>query len=294
MTIDIPKGRNSLRTNTRKFILLSLTIALITGSAAYAQKDSDYFLPGNLVVSRTVYDNNPSTIQPGATLPPNCASTLGGCSPGAVNDGTYPTVWNNNLSDSSFGITSKIFLDQITPSGTPVTSLEVPNSSQKGVPPTKDQMVTSFSSKSELALNLSTDHNYLTFMGYVAPIDAIDVSNSNTPGAVDPTNPVGENVLRAVAQVDQKGKFKFTETNAYSGNNGRAAILNDTSANVFYTAGNAGNGGNPQPDSIIIGAGAQIMDPETKAIIAQAPGDPTPEPSFNLTHLGYPSDNICK
>ena len=46
-------------------------------------------------------------------------------------------------------------------------------------------MVTSFSSKSELALNLSTDHSSLTFMGYVAPIDALDVSNSNTPGEVD-------------------------------------------------------------------------------------------------------------
>jgi hypothetical protein len=56
------------------------------------------------------------------------------------------------------------------PPGTLLTTLEVPNSSLKGVPPTKDQMVTSFSSKSELALNLSTDHRYLTFMGYIAPI----------------------------------------------------------------------------------------------------------------------------
>ena len=33
-------------------------------------------------------------------------------------------------------------------------------------------MVTSFSSKSELALNLSTDGSELTFMGYLAPVDA--------------------------------------------------------------------------------------------------------------------------
>ena len=125
----------------------------------------------------------------------------------------------------------------------------------------RDHLVTSFSSKSELALNLSTDRKYLTFMGYVAPIDALDVSNSNTPGVVDPTNPVGENVFRAVAQVDRIGQFKFTETNAYSGNNGRAAILNNDGANVFYTAGNAGNGSNPQPDGIILGAGAQIITP---------------------------------
>jgi hypothetical protein len=126
-------------------------------------------------------------------------------------------------------------------------------------------MVTSFSSKSEMAPNLSLDHQYLTFMGYFAPIDAIDVSNSNTPGVVDPTNPVAATVFRVVARVDQKGKFKFTATNAYSGNNGRAAILNNSDgANFLYTAGNAGNGTSPQPDGIIIGAGAQFLEPENK------------------------------
>ena len=64
-------------------------------------------------------------------------------------------------------------------------SLTVPSGDAPG-----DQMVTSFSSKSELALNLSTDGSYVTFMGYHAPIDGIDVSNSNTPGVIDPTNPV--------------------------------------------------------------------------------------------------------
>lgn len=68
-------------------------------------------------------------------------------------------------------------------------------------------MVTSFSAKSGLALNLSLNHKYLTFMGYVAPINAIDVSNSNTPGVVDPTNPVGENVYRAVAIMNPTESF---------------------------------------------------------------------------------------
>ena len=92
-----------------------------------------------------------------------------------------------------------------------------------------------------------------------------------------------------------KGKFRFTETNAYSGNNGRAAILNNTpGANFFYTAGNAGNGGNPQPDGIIIGAGAQIISPEIKAVVAQNPGIPTPVGSFNITQLGDSADKIGK
>src|SRR5208337_733147 len=135
------------------------------------------------------------------------------------------------------------------------------NSLQRGITTTSDQLVTSFSSKSELGLHLSTDGRYLTFMGYVAPVNAVDVSNSNTPGVVDPTNPVGENVYRAVAVMDKEGKFHFTETNAYSGNNGRAAILNNLDgAYYFFTAGNAGNGANPQPTGVVLGAGAQIID----------------------------------
>ena len=265
--------------------------AMASGSAAVA--DSAYFLPGNLIVSRSVYDNNRNNVMAGATqLPPNC--TAPNCVT-ATADGNYPYVWNNDAVDSSFGITAKIVLDQLTPSGSLVNSLEVPNSSQSGIPPTKDQMVTSFPSKSEIALNLSTDGQYLTFMGYLAPIGALDVSNSNTPLAVDPTNPVGIENYRVVAQVDAHGKFHFTKTNAYSGNNGRAAILNNSNgANVVYTAGNAGNGGNPQPDGIIIGAGLQILTPETKALVAQNPDLPTPVGSFNITQLGDTADKIGK
>ena len=44
----------------------------------------------------------------------------------------------------SFGITSAIFLDQLTPDGRFVNTLEVPNSTQPGVSSTDDQLVTSF------------------------------------------------------------------------------------------------------------------------------------------------------
>jgi len=123
-------------------------VVLALGAPALAGGGNQYFQPGNLVVSRSVYDNQASNVVAGVTvLPPNCTT---GCVV-AIADGTYPTVWNNDLADASFGITSKILLDQITPSSALVNTLEVPNSSQNGVPPTKDQMVTSFSSKSELA-----------------------------------------------------------------------------------------------------------------------------------------------
>jgi hypothetical protein len=224
-------------------------------------------------------------------LPPGCVT---GCGAATV-DGTYPFVWNDEAADPSFGITSRIFLDQVRPSGSLVDSLEVPNSTENGVPATKDQMVTSFPSKSELALNLSTSGDDVTFMGYLAPVDSIDVSNSNTPAVSDPTNPVSSAYYRVVAQLDRHGKFHFTKTNAHSGNNGRAAILGDEpGANVLYTAGNAGNGGNPQPDGIIAGAGAQILDPQQKAEVAQQPGFPTPVGAFDVAQLGLPHDKIGK
>ncbi len=119
-------------------------------------------------------------------------------------------------------------------------------------------------------------------MGYVAPVNALDVSNSNTPQAVDPTNPVGEAYYRATAQVDARGNFLFTETNAYSGNNGRNAILNNREgANVVHTAGNAGNGSNPQT-----AAGVPEND--------QVPGTPSPVASFSVTQLGAKPDKIGK
>jgi hypothetical protein len=123
----------------------------------------------------------------------------------------------------------------------------------------------------------------------------VDVSNSNTPGAVDPTDPVGLAFLRAVAQMDSRGHFQFTETNAYSGNNGRAAVLNNANgANEIYTVGNAGNGGNPQPNGILLGAGAQILAPANVPESAQVPGAPTPVASFSVTELGAKADKLGK
>lgn len=276
------------------------TIALATFAAVSGLSAQDFgfpglpqFFPGNLVVSRSVYDNLAGNVTVGQTLPPNCVLTADCVK--AVNDGTYPFIFNNAPVDASFGITSRIFLDQITPFGFPINTLEVPNSLEHGIGAKSDQLVTSFSSKSELGLHLSTDRRFLTFMGYVAPVNALDVSNSNTPAAPDPTNPVPSSFFRAVALLDNWGNFDFTETNAYSGNNGRATILNNTWGNdVFYTAGNAGNGSTPQPNGVILGAGAQIISPVLEREFEQTPGLPTPVASFSVTELGDKADKIGK
>ena len=251
-----------------------------------------WFLPGNLVVSGSYYTGQAGLFTPGVTeLPPGCTGS--GCT-AAVADGSYPYVFNNDASDPSFGVTSPVFLDQITPDGRLVNVLRVPDGNGPGGT-RADHVVTSFSSKSELALNLSTDGRDLTFMGYYATPNTVDVSNANTPGAIDPTNPVTSAYYRVAAEVNQSGRISYTLTNAYSGDNGRAAILNNSGGdNVLYMAGNAGNGSNPQPDGIISGAGAQIITPQRLPETGQTPGAATPVGSFNVTQLGDTIDKIGK
>lgn len=310
-----PRGRSL--SNTRFAVALLATTAL-GGTLAYADDDF-FFQPGNLILSKAVYDASPNIITAGVTqLPPGCVAP--NCVT-ALFDGTYPTVFNNASgsieldsqgnpvlnskgkpvvldADGSFGVTAKIVLDELRPDKDAdlVHSLEVPNSLTHGITANSDQMVTSFSSKSEIALNLSLDRRSVSFMGYASTIGAIDVSNSNTPGVVDPTNPVSGKDYRVIASVDRFGRFSFTTTNAYSGNNGRSAILNDkTVPNVYYMSGNAGNGGNPQPNGIIQGAGAQIATRSQLPLAQQPdPGAPTPVGSFNITELGDAHDKIGK
>ena len=105
-------------------------------AVSFGQSPFPGFTSGNLVVTRSVYTGDATTLAVGQPLPPVCTSTAACGSGKATDNGSYPTatttnnVWNNASPDGSFGITSKIFLDQITTSGTLVNSLEIPNSSQ--------------------------------------------------------------------------------------------------------------------------------------------------------------------
>ncbi len=110
-------------------------------------------------------------------------------------------------------------------------------------------LVTSFSSKSELALNLSPDGRSVSFMGYVAKPDRAGRVQLQHAGRDRPDEPGAGRLLPGGGpDAGPTGRFEFTETNAYSGNNGRAAITPRPAASeLIYTAGNAGNGGNPQP-----------------------------------------------
>lgn len=246
------------------------TGVIATGIASPAYAGSLTFVPGDLVVSRSVYEGTANTVTVGQTLP-------GGGQ--AIADGSYPGVFNNATVDGSFGITAPIFLDELTTSGANVGTLAIdPNT-----------ITTSFPSKSELALNLTPDGTGLTFMGYATGINQLDVSNSNTPGIIEPGNPVTTTpTYRAVAQVNYDGSLQVTTTNAYSGNNGRAAILG--SNGLYYTVGNAGNG-NGSP-AITAGTGVQIVVPGQNAT-AVTPGT-NKVGDFNITQYGYAADKTAK
>ncbi len=274
------------------------------------------FLPGTLVLSKTVYVGNASTVTIGETLPFGCqggttgdtvqvpliaGGTTGVAVPCGVasDNGEFPNVrdshnvWNNANSDPTFGVTSPVFLDDITTDGFVVGTLPIP----------ADQIVTSFSSKSELALNRSVDGKSLTFMAYrggvgcggttVSPTrpNLLDVSNGNTPGVCDPTNPVFSSDVnnpttptayyRAVAEVDENGNITYTDGNAYSGDNGRGAIKGGNG--LYYMVGNDNNGNLSKSQMKTTVPGVELVNATGAELLY--PGAPAPLPP-NITMIG--------
>ncbi len=137
---------------------------------------------------------------------------------------TYPTIFDDA---TITGIQGSIHIDEVAASpGAPVLRTKALTG-----------ITTSFSSKSEGALTRSTDGRYLTYMGYDGPVGAEGVSNSYTPGANLAGNTAPQ-FNREVARIDANGDVLLTdETNAYSGDNPRAAASVDGDA--FYMVGNS-------------------------------------------------------
>jgi len=244
--------------------VLTIPVAIVTLTTFMWAQGFTGFNPGNLVVSRSVYQGTASTVTIGQALPPSCPAGNAGCTH-ATENGEFPNlsdshnVWNNDGADGSFGVTSPIFLDQITTGGVLVNTLNID--------PT--QVVTSFSSKSELALNLTPDGTAITFGAYslgtgnsTSLINMLDVSNSNTPGIFDATNPVGGassaySFYRAVGQVNASGALTLTVGNAYGGNNGRAVVYGGNG--WYYMVGNSNNGSSTVFNSITQSTGVELL-----------------------------------
>jgi len=274
------RGRRGALGLAASFALsLSACVVAVSGSGP-AQADSadrSPLIPGGLLLSRAHYTGYAGLITPGETVLPTGAV--------AIADGSFAHVWDNVSVDGNFGVTAPIYLDQLTGRGHLLGSIAVPaGRSGWSAGHGHDVLSTSFSSKSELALNLSAGGSAVTFMGYVAPPNTLDVSNGNTPGVIDPTNPDSQAMYRAVGELDANGKIRVTETNAYSGDNGRAAIL-DEGTGLYYAAGNSNNGTGTALPGLIFGTGAQLITPAHVPERAQTPGAPTPVGGFSITQL---------
>ena len=217
-------------------LLVGSSVICTMGSVAWA--DEGLLRPDSLVISASTYDRSKGAIaslKVGTTLPNTATATTA-----AIADNSYVNVWNNETADASFGVTSPIRLLDVDPrSGHVFRTVEVPT----------NQVVTSFSSKSELGLHLAQDRHgtHVVFVGYASPgIGAIDVSNSDAVAGQDPTNPVtfafGSDYAfhRTIVSMDSDGQFSYTPTINYGGNNGRSALLG--SNGLYYTVGNANNG----------------------------------------------------
>ena len=216
-------------------LMSGLGMLAITGPA---RADQPSLLPDSLVISTSTYDRSRGAVASltvGTPLPNTATATTP-----AIANNDYVNVWNNDTVDGSFGVTSPIALLDVNPhSGHLFHVIRVPS----------DQVVTSFSSKSELGLHYVQDHHSsrLVFVGYAgADVGALDVSNSDAVAGQDPTNPVtfafGSNYAhaRTIVSLDDDGRLSYTPTINYGGNNGRSALLG--SNGLYYTVGNANNG----------------------------------------------------
>jgi hypothetical protein len=231
MTIRKPTARDVM-------LVVGISILTLASSGPAARADQPFLLPNTLVISSSTYDSNQGAVASlliGSTLADSETSTST-----AIANNDYVNVWFNSTPDGNFGVTSPINLLDVNPySGNTFRVTHVPT----------DQVVTSFSSKSEGALHLTQDRqgNHLVFMGYASPnVGALDVSNSDAVPGQDPTNPVsfafGADYAfhRTVVSMNDFGHFAYTPTIAYGGDNGRAALLG--SNGLYYTVGNSNNG----------------------------------------------------
>ena len=221
---------NSVQRNLYLVFVCAVASVAVLLSVSTSYAAGRLIIPGHLVVSRAVYSGTATTVPFPGILPNNAAS---------VADGTYPNVFNNVNADASFGVTAPIYLDTMSANGVVVKSFNVTD--EVGAQLARN-IATSFSSKSELALNLTLDGDAVTLMAYTAAPNQLDISNSNAPNHIDMSTlavnaPVTQ---RAVVQVDALGHVQVTATNAYSGDNGRAVVGADGN---YYMVDNAGNNG---------------------------------------------------
>jgi hypothetical protein len=247
--------------NSRRFALTVGCSALALAVGANTARATDFIGGDTLLISTTTYQDVGAVAKlvAGASLLPGKNA---GQTSTAVSDGSLNTVWNNASGDPSFGVTSAIGISDLNARTGAVLASKTLNPSI---------VSTSFSSKSELGLNLArTSSGYVaTFMGYAGgSVGNLDVSNSDTTAYKDTTNPVTSFFApnlnqtyafnRSVVAFSADGSYTATQTLAYGGNNGRSAVLAPNG--LYYTAGNSNNGSGT-PIQLTTSTGLEVATP---------------------------------
>ncbi|MFI4914502.1 MAG: VPLPA-CTERM sorting domain-containing protein [Steroidobacterales bacterium] len=271
-----------------RIALAALPVALaggmFVGSPANAQQALGNF-GGDLLVSSSTYTD--PGFAAGAALPNSGGVTANSSSAFCTTSNCSGNVWNNDTADANFGITSNLYVSNVnTTTGTVDNTVNVSAlAATQGI-----NLNTSFSSKSEGAINLTPNGTGITFMDYNATAGQLDVSNANTPGIIEPGNTdTATATYRGVAQLSlSNNALQYTTTNAYNGNNGRAAILG--SNGYYYMVGNGGNGNGSAATTA--GTGVQLLTPGNNAT-ASTPGT-TQVASYSITQNGYTADKAAK
>jgi hypothetical protein len=217
----------------------------------------------SLLISTTTYQDVGAVSQlvAGQSLLPGSKA---GKTVTAMSNGNLNTVWNNATVDGSFGVTSAITIQDLNVTTNPGSVLSTTHINPSLVS-------TSFSSKSELSLNIASTASGLvaTFVGYAGGgVGNLDVSNSDTTAYKDTTNPVTSffapnanqtyGFNRTVVALSQNGAVSTTQTLAYGGNNGRAALLAPNG--LYYTVGNSNNGSGT-PTQLTTTTGLEVVTP---------------------------------
>ena len=242
--------------NGRTTLVAAAAVATMAASASA----TTLIAPSSLVISSTTYSEVGAAagLVAGTTVLPGSKA---GMPSKATANGAFLNVFKNESPDPSFGVTSAITIQDLNAySGAVMNSLAIdPNI-----------VATSFSSKSELSLNLAqtATGSVVTFIGYAgAGAGALDVSNSDMTAYSDPTNPVTSTFAtannpyafnRTVVALDAAGTYSTTQTLAYGGNNGRSAVLGANGE--YYTVGNSNNGSGT-PTQLTTSTGLEVVTP---------------------------------
>ena len=133
-------------------------------------------------------------------------------------------------------------------------------------------------------------------MGYdVAARTTIDVSNSNTPGVIDPTDPVRSAYYRVVAEVEQERPVPLHADQRLQRQQrpGRDPERHRRQRRRLHGRATPATAAIRSRTASSSARGAQILTAQ-RAGAAQTPGQPTPVGSFNVTQLGDKIDKIGK